>query len=91
VDKTSFHLFEDGTQHNKGLLLQSNSFSFYFINLRYKNVAQRLVAQALGHIRVVVIIVTTILKPQLSVRSWSLGQVACSHVLGIFIFNNSGT
>jgi hypothetical protein len=36
--------------------------------------AQRLVAQALGHLRLVAVILAGILKPQLSVRSKSLGQ-----------------
>jgi hypothetical protein len=44
--------------------------------------AQRLVAQALGHFRFVVTILAGIPKPQFNVLSWSLGQVACSHVLG---------
>jgi hypothetical protein len=45
--------------------------------------AQRLVAQPLGHFRLLAIIVTTNLKPHFGVRSKSLGQVACSHVLGM--------
>jgi hypothetical protein len=40
------------------------------------------VAQALGHFRLVAIIVTGNLKTQFGVHSKSLGQVACSHVLG---------
>jgi hypothetical protein len=50
--------------------------------------AQRLVAQALGRLRFVVTILAGNLKTQLSVRSLSLGQVACSHMLG-GIFNHS--
>jgi hypothetical protein len=37
---------------------------------------------ALGHFRLVAIIVTTNLKPHSGVRSKSIGQVACSHMLG---------
>jgi hypothetical protein len=43
---------------------------------------QRLVAQALGHFRCVVTILTGNLKPSFNVFSLSLGQVACGHVLG---------
>jgi hypothetical protein len=46
--------------------------------------AQRLVAQALGHVRFVFTILAGILKPHSNVFSLSLGQVACSHVLGVF-------
>jgi hypothetical protein len=49
--------------------------------------AQRLVAQALGHIRVPVTILAGNLKSLSSVLSLSLGQVACSHVLGRLIIN----
>jgi len=45
-------------------------------------VAQRLVAQALGRVRFVAGILTRILKPYSNIFSRSLGQVACSHVLG---------
>jgi hypothetical protein len=40
------------------------------------------VAQALGHFRFVVTILAGIPESQFVVRSKSLGQVACSHVLG---------
>jgi hypothetical protein len=46
--------------------------------------AQRLVAQALGHVRLVAVILAGIQKPHSNVRPESLGQVACSHVLGMF-------
>jgi hypothetical protein len=46
--------------------------------------AQRLVAQALGHFRFVATILAGFLKLQFNVFSLSLGQVACSHVLGNF-------
>jgi len=45
--------------------------------------AQRLVAQALGRLRFVAIIVTGNPEPQFGIRSRSLGQVACIHVLGL--------
>jgi hypothetical protein len=48
--------------------------------------AQRLVAQALGHFRLVVIILAGNQKPHSNVFSLSIGQVACSHVLGGFSF-----
>jgi hypothetical protein len=51
--------------------------------MRHYLLAQRLAAQALGHFRLVVIIVTINPKPQLNVRSLSLGQITCSNVLGI--------
>jgi hypothetical protein len=41
------------------------------------------VAQALGYFRLVAIIVTTNLKLHFGVHPKSLGQVACSHVLGM--------
>jgi len=44
--------------------------------------AQRLVAQALGHVRFVASILAGIIKPHSNVFSRSIGQVACSHVLG---------
>jgi hypothetical protein len=50
--------------------------------LTFQKTAQRLVAQALGRLRLVVVILAGILKSQFGVRSLSLGQVACSHVLG---------
>jgi hypothetical protein len=46
--------------------------------------AQRLVAQALGLVRLEGSILAGILKPHSNVFSWSLGQVACSHVLGVY-------
>jgi hypothetical protein len=49
--------------------------------------AQRLVAQALGHFRLIAAILAGILKPHSGVRSRSLGQVACSHLLGVSIFH----
>jgi hypothetical protein len=52
-------------------------------NLITIEVAQRLVAQALGHFRLVAVILAGIPKPHSNVRSRSLGQVACSHLLGI--------
>jgi hypothetical protein len=55
--------------------------SFIKINLR-DYAAQRLVAQALGHLRFVVTILAGKYKPQLIILSLSLGQVARSHVLG---------
>jgi hypothetical protein len=46
------------------------------------------VAQALGHVRLVVTILTENYKPHFNVFSQSLGQVACSHLLGrnYFVF-----
>jgi hypothetical protein len=49
--------------------------------------AQRLVAQALGHFRLVAVILAGNLKPHSNVFSLSLGQVACSHVLGLELFS----
>jgi hypothetical protein len=43
------------------------------------------VAQALGHDRLVVGILAGFLKSLFSIFSLSLGQVACSHVLGGFL------
>ena len=44
--------------------------------------AQRLAAQLLGRLRLVVAILAGKLKPYIGVRSLSLGQVSCSRVLG---------
>jgi hypothetical protein len=44
--------------------------------------AQRLAAQPLGYVRLVVTILAGILKSHFSVLSLSLGQVGCSRVLG---------
>jgi hypothetical protein len=44
--------------------------------------AQRLAAQLLGRLRIVVTILTENLKPHFGVRPLSLGQVSCSRVLG---------
>jgi hypothetical protein len=52
------------------------------------NSAQRLAAQPLGRFRYAVTILAGYLKPHISVRSQSLGQVGCSRVLGgkLFIY-----
>jgi hypothetical protein len=50
--------------------------------------AQRLAAQALGHLQFVVTILAGNYKPQLIVSSLSLGQVACSHALGDYFKEN---
>jgi hypothetical protein len=53
--------------------------------------AQRLVAQALGRFRLVAVILAGILKTHSNVHSRSLGQVACSHVLGgNYLINRNG-
>jgi hypothetical protein len=51
-------------------------------------IAQRLVAQALGHFLLVAGILAGFLKTHSNVRSQSLGQVACSHVLGGLLLLN---
>jgi hypothetical protein len=45
--------------------------------------AQRLVAQAHGHFRIVVTILAGFLQSHFGVFSLSLGHVACSHLLGL--------
>jgi hypothetical protein len=54
----------------------------YDLSMDVLKAAQRLVAQALGHLLLGVAILAGILKTHSNVRSRSLGQVACSHVLG---------
>jgi hypothetical protein len=50
--------------------------------------AQRLVAQALGRVRLVDTILAGNYKPHSNVSSQSLGQVACSHLLGSIFCDN---
>jgi hypothetical protein len=65
-------------------------FIRYLLVIFQRSYAQRLVAQALGRLRYVVSILAGILKTHSNVRSRSLGQVACSHVLGkYFLFNSN--
>jgi len=66
-----------------GLMLIGIFFHKYYINNNHYN-AQRLVAQALGRARFVAGILAGIPKLHSNVHLRSLGQVACSHVLGVF-------
>jgi hypothetical protein len=57
------------------------------LKLLLERTAQRLAAQPLGHIRLVVTILAGNLKSQSSVLSLSLGQVGCSRVLSPLHFH----
>jgi hypothetical protein len=91
-----FHKYNHyNADKHKGAYINRNISSPFLYEIHYLDppatstilglAAQRLVAQALGRVRLVDSILAGILKLHSSVFALSLGQVACSHVLGLHL------